>query len=606
MFKKILLATFLLSSSLFSSNFDSFKIIPIQEDGRVKPLDTFARNQLLRFYGKRSTGNDISPTNWLFGIAMNNDGMAKIPIFNIRNSEVAHTIGLDWDSNHKYTISEVSNGIQSQLDVFKTIYSKDEENLSLVEKQLAEIYMNVAMYKSLESSLLCLLPTITIDNQKIADAIKVNIGDKVSYFRFIQYLDNMNLLIQSYPINDDKDLSPSDSSFFRILADLNKVYESKNSIGLKIIPSSKLNKEKVWLSPWELMDGRRLEVFQLKMLLRLEECITNQMPESLLLYKEALYSESIDAPSLSVLKKEVWYNKVDLFYKSTALYVFGFIFLCLSYLFKPVLLSRLAGLFLLSGFMLHGIGLYLRMVIMARPPVTTLYESIIFVGFVAVFLSIIIELFKKDQIGILIGTISGAIFHFVSFGYAADGDTLGMLVAVLNSNFWLATHVTTMTMGYGVSIIAGIMGHIYLIYSIIHPGETKKLREIYDNTFGITILALFFTVFGTILGGIWADQSWGRFWGWDPKENGALLICMWQIFMIHLRLTGMVKGAGFCFGMVINIIIVTLAWFGVNLLSVGLHSYGFASGIALNLTLFILFELLLGGGSYYLSKKRSR
>ena len=80
---------------------------------------------------------------------------------------------------------------------------------------------------------------------------------------------------------------------------------------------------------------------------------------------------------------------------------------------------------------------------------------------------------------------------------------------------------------------------------------------------------------------------------------------MWQIFMIHLRLTGMVKGAGFCFGMVINIIIVTLAWFGVNLLSVGLHSYGFASGIALNLTLFILFELLLGGGSYYFSKKRS-
>tara|TARA_Y100001970_G_scaffold118420_1_gene146996 strand:- start:149 stop:694 length:546 start_codon:yes stop_codon:yes gene_type:complete len=181
-----------------------------------------------------------------------------------------------------------------------------------------------------------------------------------------------------------------------------------------------------------------------------------------------------------------------------------------------------------------------------------------------------------------------------------------MLVAVLNSNFWLATHVTTMTMGYGVSIIAGIMGHIYLIYSIIHPKESTKLREIYDNTFGITILALFFTVFGTILGGIWADQSWGRFWGWDPKENGALLICMWQIFMIHLRLTGMVKGAGFCFGMVINIIIVTLAWFGVNLLSVGLHSYGFASGIALNLTLFILFELLLGGGSYYLSKKREK
>ena len=605
MFKNILLTILLLSSG-FSNDFSSFKVMPIQEDGRIKPLDTFARNQLLRFYGKRSTGTDLSPIDWLFSIAMDSESSASIPVFNIRNSEVAHTIGLDWDSKHKYTISEVSNGIESQLDIFKTIYSKNEEDLSLVEKQLAEVYMNVAMYKSLESSLSCLLPNILIDNQKIADAIKVNIGDRVSYFKFIQYLDNMNLLIQSYPINDDKQLSASDSSFFRILADLNKVYESKNSIGLKIIPSSKFNEEKVWLSPWELMDGRMIEVFQLKMLLRLQDYILDKTPQSLSSYKEALYSESKDIPEFSILEKEVWYNKVNLFYKSTALYVLGFIFLCLSYLFKPNILIKLAGFSLLSGFMLHGIGLYLRMLIMARPPVTTLYESIIFVGFIGVLLSIVIESFKKDGIGILIGTISGAIFHFVSFGYAADGDTLGMLVAVLNSNFWLATHVTTMTMGYGVSIIAGIMGHIYLIYSIIHPKESTKLREIYDNTFGITILALFFTVFGTILGGIWADQSWGRFWGWDPKENGALLICMWQIFMIHLRLTGMVKGAGFCFGMVINIIIVTLAWFGVNLLSVGLHSYGFASGIALNLTLFILFELLLGGGSYYLSKKREK
>ena len=604
--KKYMLLIILFLSSIYADDFSSLDVFPIQEEGRVKPLDTFAKNQLLRFYGKRSTGTELSPIDWLFGIATDNENSTEIPVFNIRNSEVAHTIGLAWDSNHKYTISEVSNGIESQLDIFKGIYSKDEENLSLVEKQLAEIYMNVAMYKSLESSLSCLLPTILIDNQKIADAIKVNLGDKVSYFRFIQYLDNMNLLIQSYPINDDGKFSASDSSFFRILADLNKVYESKNSIGLKIIPPSTLNAEKVWLSPWELMDGRMIEVFQLKMLLRLEDYIINQENEILLSYEEALYSGSKDVPGLSILEKEVWYNKTNLFYKSTALYILGFIFLCLSYLSRPELLKKLAGFSLLLGFIFHGVGLSLRMLIMSRPPVTTLYESIIFVGFIGVLLSIIIEFFKKDGMGILIGTISGIVFHYVSFGYATDGDTLGMLVAVLNSNFWLATHVTTMTMGYGVSIIAGIMGHIYLIYSILYPEDSKKLREIYDNTFGITILALFFTVFGTILGGIWADQSWGRFWGWDPKENGALLICMWQIFMIHLRLTGMVRGPGFCFGMVINIIIVTLAWFGVNLLSVGLHSYGFASGIALNLTLFILFELLLGGGSYYLSKKREK
>ena len=604
--KRYLLSLILLLSFVYTADFSFFKEIPVQEEGRIKPLDTFARNQLLQFYGKRSTGTDVMPIDWLFGIAIDNQNSVDIPVFNIRNSEVAHTLGLQWDNNHKYTISEVASGIESQIDVFKAIYSKGEENLSVVEKQLSEIYMNVARYKGIQSSLSCLLPSITIDNQKIADAIKVNMGDKVSYFRFIQYLDNMNLLIQSYPIREDDSLSASDSSFFQILTDLNKIYQSKGATGLKILPPSKLHSDRAWLSPWELMDGRIIEVFQLKILLELEAYIQKGALESISNYKEVLYSAPAEVPDASILEKEVWYNEVNLFYKSTALYLFGFIFLCLSYLFKPEILSKLAGLSLLAGFFIHGFGLSLRMLIMARPPVSTLYESIIFVGFIAVLLSILIELFKKDGIGILIGSICGIIFHYISFGYASDGDTLGMLVAVLNSNFWLATHVTTMTMGYGVSIIAGIMGHIYLIYSIIFPGDSKKLREIYDNTFGITLLALFFTVFGTILGGIWADQSWGRFWGWDPKENGALLICMWQIFMIHLRLTGMVRGAGFAFGMVINIIIVTLAWFGVNLLSVGLHSYGFASGIALNLTLFILFELLLGGATYYLSKKRSR
>ena len=604
--RRYLLSIVLFFSLLNANDYLTWKDIPVQEDGRIKPLDTFSRNQLLRFYGKRSIGDNLSPSSWLFGVSTNNQDILNIPVFNIRNSEVAHMLGVEWDSNHKYTISEVYGSIESQIDIFKEIYSKNEDELSVVDKQLSEIYINVSMYKSLESSLSCLMPSILIDNKDVAKAINVKLGDRVSYFKFIQNLDNMNALIKSYPIGEDQNLSSSDSSFFKILADLNQVNRAKNSQGLKIIPTSKFSIGQEWLSPWELMDGRMIEQFQLDILNELEQYIRSENVELSNNYTKVMYSSPSDIPSISILKKEVWYNKINLFYLSTAFYLLSFIFICLSYLFKPEFLIKISSLLLFIGISLHGYGLYARMLIMGRPPVTTLYESILFVGFVGVLLSFLIELFKKDGIGVLIGAIFGVILNYVSFGYAADGDTLGVLVAVLNSNFWLATHVTTMTIGYGVSIIAGIMGHIYLIYSIIQPSDSKKLREIYDNTFGITILALFFTVFGTILGGIWADQSWGRFWGWDPKENGALLICMWQIFMIHMRLTGMVKGLGFCLGMIINIIIVTLAWFGVNLLNVGLHSYGFTTGLALNLTLFILFELALGIGSYYMAKIRSR
>ena len=243
---------------------------------------------------------------------------------------------------------------------------------------------------------------------------------------------------------------------------------------------------------------------------------------------------------------------------------------------------------------------------MGRPPVSTLYESVIFVGFITVVCAVIIEYFRSDGLGLFIGAVSGSIFHYIGFGYAADGDTLGMLVAVLNSNFWLATHVTTITLGYGVTVVAGFIGHLYLIQMIRNPENKTLLKSINKNMFGVTLIALFFTLFGTILGGIWADQSWGRFWGWDPKENGALLIVMWHIMMIHMRLTAKVKPEGFALGLIMNNIVVMMAWFGVNLLNVGLHSYGFTSGIARNLVLFTAFELITGFGTYYWAKSRKR
>ena len=146
-----------------------------------------------------------------------------------------------------------------------------------------------------------------------------------------------------------------------------------------------------------------------------------------------------------------------------------------------------------------------------------------------------------------------------------------MLVAVLNSNFWLATHVTTITTGYGRSLFAGLIGHIYLIQSIRFPSEKMYLKSIYANMYGVTIFALFFTLFGTILGGIWADQSWGRFWGWDPKENGALLIVMWHLMVLHLRISGLAKPLDLAFFASLVNIIVVLAWFGVGRLTYSYH-----------------------------------
>jgi ABC-type transport system involved in cytochrome c biogenesis permease subunit len=285
-------------------------------------------------------------------------------------------------------------------------------------------------------------------------------------------------------------------------------------------------------------------------------------------------------------------------------YLVSFFLIGISWMIKPLLFRKISLSSMALGFLLHTYGIIMRMIIMQRPPVSTLYESILFVGFILVLFALIFEFFRKDTLGILVATIGGVILHFIGFKYAADGDTLGVLVAVLNSNFWLSTHVTTITTGYGVSIVAGLMAHIYLVLCIIKPKNKKMLDKVFNNTYGLTLMGLFFTMFGTILGGIWADQSWGRFWGWDPKENGALLIVLWHLMMLHLRVSGLVGHIGYAYGVCLVNIIVAIAWFGVNLLNVGLHSYGFTDNVATNLFLFIFFEIAFTSILYFFCKKK--
>jgi ABC-type transport system involved in cytochrome c biogenesis permease subunit len=246
---------------------------------------------------------------------------------------------------------------------------------------------------------------------------------------------------------------------------------------------------------------------------------------------------------------------------------------------------------MIGGLSLHAVGLLMRMMILERAPVSTLYESVIFVGFICVLLSMIYEILARNTLGILGASVAGSLLHFIGFSYAADGDSMGMLVAVLNSNFWLSTHVVTITIGYGCSFVSGVMAHFYLLQRFFRPGKKEVASRLFKTLLTLCTISLFFTTLGTILGGIWADQSWGRFWGWDPKENGAMLIVLWLLMLLHGRFSGHLRETGFAGGLALTNIVVALAWFGVNLLNVGLHSYGFTESIAMKLMAFCAFEI---------------
>ena len=512
--------------------------IPVQDEGRIKPLDTYARNHLLAFYGKRSVKElELTATDWLMDLILDPQTGRDQKIFNIRNPEVASSLFLDWTSDHKYSFNEIVPGLSEQSSLLEVIDQKDNNARTIFEKQLYELSKNILRFEE------------------------------------ISYLKALKFIPPNHHSRSDNWLSPFDFILNGLPAD-----EDQEKI---------LNSLQFYLAS-------RLSGDEIKM----DSALTN--------YRLALSSYQGQDIDIDVLEKETWMNRANLFYVSVGLYLMAFIFLSFSWMLRPILLNKISYLLMISGSIIHGYAIYLRMHIMGRPPVTTLYESIIFVSFIIMVFAIILEYFRKDGLGVFVGSISGSIFHYIGFSYASDGDTLGMLVAVLNSNFWLATHVTTITMGYGASLVAGFIGHLYLIQALRKNKDSTTLKSIFDNLFGITLVALFFTLFGTILGGIWADQSWGRFWGWDPKENGALLIVLWQLMMIHMRLSGIARPAEFALGMGLNNIIVALAWFGVNLLQVGLHSYGFDDGVARNLFIFIALEILFCFGAYYWPALRVR
>lgn len=593
---------------IFMSNFiladaRSFGIIPVQDEGRIKPFDTFAENKLLSIYGKRSLKNPKkSATEWLLELLIYPEESYDKKVFKLTSPAMAAALSLDWRTPHLYSYNEVSDGINKNQEYFMRLYSMEEDSKNLIEKQLSDLFINVVTFKHLSGSFSCIDPVIKITDESIASALGTTVGSNHSYIYILTNISKLVPLMNELIDKPKKERGELDT----LLMSFNNISKDNYSTMLKIVPSgSRENLE--WISIWELVNQGSTIEKQRDIIKSLEEYIhaykTNNHEQMDLAITEYINLVSTyEEVNMNLIEREVSYNKSDLFIYSIAFYLIAFLLLAGFWISKLNIFNILSFTSLLIGLGYHGYGLLMRMIIMQRPPVSTLYESIIFVGFIGVLFSTIFERFRKDGIGILLASVVGAILHFVGFGYENDGDTLGVLVAVLNSNFWLATHVTTITIGYGATAVASLMGHVYFIIMLINKSKDKYLKELSNNMVTLNLVALFFMLFGTILGGIWADQSWGRFWGWDPKENAALMIVMWQLLMVHLRISGWIKPLGFALGMIINNIFLAFGWFGVNLLGVGLHSYGFTDSIATNLYLFIIFELWYGIAIYYLIK----
>ncbi|MCA9146319.1 MAG: cytochrome c biogenesis protein CcsA [Planctomycetales bacterium] len=313
-------------------------------------------------------------------------------------------------------------------------------------------------------------------------------------------------------------------------------------------------------------------------------------------YHGALAANSPESLDTGKTNFEASFNNFAPFYNCSALYVFAFVLTSIGFLARPFGWDRpfnwaAFGLIALT-LVVHTLALAGRIYISGRPPVTNLYSSAIFIGWAAVFLGLGLEFLFRIGIGNLVATVAGFNTLVIAHQLAGDGDTFTVLQAVLDTQFWLATHVVCITLGYATTFVAGMLGIIFVIAGVATPalsdqvGQSTVRKTLANMIYGIICFALFFSFVGTVLGGLWADDSWGRFWGWDPKENGALMIVLWNAVVLHARWGGIVRDRGLALLVIGGNMVTAWSWFGVNELGVGLHSYGFTEGVVPTLVSF--------------------
>ena len=577
-----------------SSLAEAFKPLVVQQDGRLKPFDTFARANLLVFNQKTKLV-DISASEWLVELLLYPREAYRRPVFRERNVEVIQALGLEIDKKkdssdreyHHYSFLQLSEALNNILDDIRAFASKPREELSPTEVALITLYQKTLSYYSLSRSFSGLTFDIEISDEQLASDLDLEGRSTMNYLQILELRETIAEKIEAISgMSSEERQQPYSMAVLYLTTQLQDKIRDTSSVSLKIIPTENDQDTSAWVSPWELLDGRTFSDWEKERINNVQTMVlaAKRGDASAVEEQISLISDQIDTRVPVGL--ELFYNKGDFFKRSITFYILSCIALWFSFAFWPKWLYRISFVSAIIGLVLHTIGIVIRCLIMARPPIATLYESVIFVGGIVVLCGVLVEWKRKDILGLFLAGVGGTILHFVGFSYAADGDTLGMLVAVLNSNFWLATHVVTINIGYGAALIAGLFAHAYLIVRLVNRASKERIKEIFSVCFGLTIVAIFFTALGTILGGIWGDQSWGRFWGWDPKENGALLIVLWLLIVLHGRLAGILKELGFTAGLALTPITVALAWFGVNLLQVGLHSYGFDDGVATNLFLF--------------------
>ena len=555
--------------------------VPVLVGGRVKPLDTVARNSLLIIHGKQELRLEsrarVGAMQWLTDVIFNAPAADEQPAFVINHPEVLGLFGWEQGARKYFSYRELSPFLR-----------QIEEQGSQSEK------LQSAERTSYQNAILNLRNALIL-YQKLKNSIQPE-GAR-------NFIGELDAFLAAVPQGGKAALQreqgqPFDRTRLDAVAEEVRRFEDISSMAyILAVPPG--NESEQWISTGDSL-MRSVGAGEIHPVVRLYAQIGDayrsgdaaQFNADVAQLRSWFEKERPQATKRTAF--EFLFNRLQPFSQSMTLYVLAFLLACGSWLAWSDTLRRSAFHLLLLGLAIHTFGMLARMYLQERPPVTNLYSSAIFIGWGTVIVALILERIYRDGIGAACAGAVGFATLIIAHHLAGSGDTLEMLQAVLDTNIWLATHVVAITTGYSAMFLAGMLAIIYVVRGVFTRSLDKRTADSLGRmTYGVVCFATLFSFVGTVLGGIWADQSWGRFWGWDPKENGALLIVLWCALILHARWGGFIKQRGLMIMALFGNVITSFSWFGVNMLGVGLHSYGFMQKAFPWLVGFVISQLVL-------------
>ena len=569
---------------------DSFDLValgklPVLSDGRNKPFDTVARTSLLILRGKQTLrlddGRTLDARRWLADVVFNAPVADTHPSFVINNPEVLGLFGWEQSDRKYFRYAELLPFLEKIDAQGGQADAVEQAKRTPYQTAIFNLRNSLMLYQRLKNSLR-------------PDDAKDFAGEIDAYMKAMPAALEETAKSEKGGQMDQEKLA----GFARLTARFQAMAELANVLPVPPDPAGGGPREE-WISV-----GASL-------LQAISTGAVSPVTKSYALAGDAYhggnaaqFNQNLRGLSDWMAKNEpkatgraayeFLFNQLEPFYQAMGLYVLAFLLVCFSWLGGNRSLGTAAFYVLLLALAVHTFGLGSRMYLQGRPPVTNLYSSAIFIGWGTVIIGLIIERIFRDGVGSACAAAIGFITLIIAHHLAGSGDTLEMLQAVLDTNIWLATHVVSITIGYSAMFLAGTLALIYVVRGVFTRSLSKESAQSLSRmTYGVICFATLFSFVGTVLGGIWADQSWGRFWGWDPKENGALLIVLWCAIILHARWGGFIKQRGLMIMALFGNVITSFSWFGVNMLGVGLHSYGFMNKAVPWLAGFMITQIVL-------------